>query len=118
LADSAQDDVLCKHSNHPPFFKYLEDWFYRELSQETHLTLPGLVKRGSLLDAAEKNTPNSDEHLEQYRAVQATMAFVLMLAICSELEHYFRFGLRDRLLVMWHMLEECKRLVNAVARMR
>jgi hypothetical protein len=99
------------------FFKYLEDWFYRELSQETHLTLPGLVKRGSLLDAAEKNTPNSDEHLEQYRAVQATMAFVLMLAICSELEHYFRFGLRDRLLVMWHMLEELP-IANEIWRKR
>jgi hypothetical protein len=88
------------------FFRYLQDWFYRELSQESHLSSPGLATRGSLLEAAEKNMPDSEEHLQHCKSVQATMAFVLMVAICSELEQHFNFGLRDRLLVMWRMSEE------------
>jgi hypothetical protein len=74
-------------------------WFYREVSQESHLSFPGLAVRGSLLEAAEKDMPQSRENLEQYKSVQAIAIFMMMLAICSELEEYFKFGLRDRLLV-------------------
>src|SRR5262249_53250342 len=67
---------------------------------------PGLATRGALLEAAEKNIPDSEKHLEQYKSVQVTMAFVLLLSICSELEQCFKFGLRNRLLIMWRMSEE------------
>jgi hypothetical protein len=87
------------------FFEYLEDWFYRELSQESHLSFPGLATRAGLLEAAEKNMTDSDVHLHQYKSVQATITFIIMLAICSEIELYFNFGLKERILVMWKMSE-------------
>jgi hypothetical protein len=61
------------------FFRFLDDWHYGRLSQDSHLSYMGLVRRGGVL---------SDEHLgenqERYRSQVSLTALTLYVALLSE----------------------------------
>jgi hypothetical protein len=82
------------------FMKYLNDWFYMDLSQQAHLGGTGLMKRaaGLLYDRSDP------EHLRvftknKYAWIGQTIG--LMLALGSELEAYLNFGLSERFNYVW-----------------
>jgi len=83
------------------FLKYLNDWFYADLSQQSHLGGSGLTKRaGALVNDYRKN-PETEANLRRYRNSQVGQTVALILALASELEAYFNFGLRERVQYLW-----------------
>ena len=83
------------------FMKYLDDYFYIDLSQQAHLTPWGMVKRtGFLLDEIHV-LPATDFPMRKYRNFQVAQTTMFALAIASELEAHFQFGLRQECLFAW-----------------
>lgn len=83
--------------------RYLNDWFYKNLSAHVHLSWPGLVMRSAALlkygDDIERT-----ERLDKQRSDQVLMASLIALAFASEIEIHFQFGLGPRLLYVWGIL--------------
>lgn len=86
------------------FLKYLNDWFYADMSQQAHLGGSGLMKRaGALINDYRKN-PQTEENLKRYRNTQVGQTVVLILALASELETHFHFGLSERIRYVWSVV--------------
>jgi hypothetical protein len=84
------------------FLGYLNDWFYKELSGETHLSVPGLAKRaGALLGP---DTPERDALLDKSRSDSVFTTMTLVLAHMSELESEFGWGFAPPLRNVWQTL--------------
>src|SRR5436190_22905790 len=82
------------------FLKYLEDWFYRDLSQDAHLSCPGLVRRvGYLL--VRHPTDEDRERLVKQKSDALMDAAVMLLAMLSEISVELHFGLEQRLKYVW-----------------
>lgn len=87
------------------FFDYLEAWFYRELSQESHLSYPGLAHRGSTF-LRERDDPLKENAWRKKRSDAVSYAIVLLLAFLSEVNSLCGFGLHGRCLYLWGVLRE------------
>jgi hypothetical protein len=87
------------------FVEYMRDWFYREFSQEDHLSLPGLIRRGSnfLQPPNEVRTENTWKKL---RSDWVTYAIVLFLAFLTEIVLLCKFDLRAQCAYLWGILKE------------
>jgi hypothetical protein len=95
---------ISSKSQLPPiraFLKYLNDWFYADLSQQSHLGGGGLGKRagGLLLDY--RRNSEVENQLKRYKNSQVGQTVALVLALASELEAYFNFGFRERARYVW-----------------
>jgi hypothetical protein len=82
------------------FMKYLNDWFYADLSQQAHLGGTGLMKRATAL-IRDRNDPEREAALTKNKYTWLGQSIALILAISSELEAYFHFGLRERINYLW-----------------
>ena len=82
------------------FMKYLDDWFYKDLSQQAHLGGTGLMKRASVL-VLDRHDPERERALRKNKYAWWGQTITLMLALVSELELYFGFGLRQRIHYLW-----------------
>ena len=87
------------------FFEYMRDWFYREFSQEDHLSLPGLIRRGVnfLRPPDDLRTENTWKKL---RSDWVNYAVVLFLAFLTEIVLLCRFDLRGHCAYIWGILKE------------
>ena len=102
MAYSAADEKL-HHLRTAAFFNYLNDWFYREFSQVSHGTLPGLIHTvGALRDLAKDDTAKL-EHLRGYHFMQVVM---LLVTFYSEVEGELRIGVVSDLKYVWQMLTQ------------
>ncbi len=86
-------------------FEYLEAWFYRELSQETHLSYPGLAHRGSTFLRG-RDDPLKENEWRKKRSDAAGYAIVLLLAFLSEVNSLCGFDLDEKCLYLWGVLKE------------
>jgi len=84
------------------FMKYLDDWFYADLSQQAHLGGTGLMKRASSL-LLDRNDPERVKALTKNKYSWMGQSFAMMLALSSEIEARFRFGLRERIEYLWNV---------------
>jgi hypothetical protein len=83
------------------FMKYLNDYFYIDLSQQSHLGGWGLIKRtGFLLDEV-RNLQETEALLKRNRYAHIGQTVGLVLALASEIEAHFNFGLRQDTLFVW-----------------
>jgi hypothetical protein len=82
------------------FMQYLNDWFYADLSQQSHLGGQGMMKRSSPLLYPRKNSKR-EATLNKNRYTWIGQTLALTLALASEVEAYFRFGLRVDLSYLW-----------------
>jgi len=83
------------------FLKYLNDWFYADLSQQSHLGGSGLMKRaGGLIKDYRKN-PEAERELRRYKNSQVGETIALVLALASEMEAHLNFGLREKAQYVW-----------------
>lgn len=87
------------------FLEYARDWFYREFSQEDHLSLPGLIRRGSTF-LRSPDEPRTENTWKKLRSDWATYAVVLFLAFLTEIVLFCGFDLRDRCSYLWGILME------------
>ncbi len=88
------------------FLRYLNDWFYKDLSDQSHLGALGLMKRAGFLLHENQNNPMAQEFLQKFRHIQASQTICLILALVSEIEAYFRFGLAERASYLWVLLRD------------
>ena len=87
------------------FLGYVRDWFYRSMSQYAHLSLPGLFQRViPLLEAKGDFSEQQDEILHKSRSNCVLTSSTIALAIVSELEGQFQFGLKQRIREVWGIL--------------
>lgn len=85
------------------YMEYLRDWFYRELSQETHLSWRGLAKRGGYL-LLDRSSEQERWDIAKQKSDTLGATVVLLLAMMSEIELFFDFGARQRLKFVWHII--------------
>jgi hypothetical protein len=98
---------LSSKSAIPPgraFMRYLHDWFYADLSQQTHLGGSGLAKRAGYFLYDLRNGPRREMLLTNYKYSQVGQTVALILALASEIEAHFKFGLRQRALYVWGLV--------------
>lgn len=87
------------------FLKYLNEWFYKEYSQDAHLSAPGLYRRaGFLLKESRLWTDAEHDKVKIHSGGTLMSAIVLMLAIASEIEATLNLGVRARLVMVWTRL--------------
>jgi hypothetical protein len=87
------------------YLQYLTDWYYRSLSQESHLSGPGLIFRAFLLFEYPEN-PGREQSLETMRMGGFFVALVILMAILAELEAELDLGLKPRISYVWTMMVE------------
>jgi hypothetical protein len=83
------------------FMKYLNDYFYIDLSQQAHLGGWGLVKRAGFLVDEIRNAPETEALLRKNRYAHVGQTVGLVLSLASEIEVHFNFGLRQDVLFVW-----------------
>lgn len=87
------------------FLRYVEDWFYRELSQASHLSGPGLAQvAGPLL--RHPSHPEYDEYILKQRSDNVFTAISLTLAILSEASALLALECEQRLGFLWRIVIE------------
>ena len=96
------------------FMKYLNDFFYADLSQQAKLGGTGLSKRGAFLLDEIRSLPGTDSQIKKYRYSQIGQAVALVLALASEIEAHFNFGLRNDALFVWNLAAPVIVVVNEV----
>lgn len=82
------------------FLEFMEDWFYRALSSDSHLSMPGLARRA---------IPILEGHasLDDYRSECVFVAATLSLALLSEVQMTMRWpDLTPRFEYLWTILAE------------
>jgi len=82
------------------FMRYLNDWFYKDLSQQAHLGGTGLMKRAAVL-LFDRNDPERARALTKNKYFWVAQSITLTLALASEIEVHFSFGLREQLRYIW-----------------
>lgn len=87
------------------FFDYLEAWFYRAMSQESHLTFPGLSARGANF-LKRPDDPMKESIWKKMRSNAAGYAVVLLLAFLTEVICLCRLELRERCAYLWMIISE------------
>jgi hypothetical protein len=76
------------------FFAYLDDWYYREFSQISHGTLPGLIHTaGALRDLAKGKTSK----VEEARGYHMMQVVILLITLYSEVEAELKIGVSSDL---------------------
>ena len=96
------------------FMKYLNDFFYADLSQQAKLGGTGLSKRGAFLLDEIRSLPGTDSQIKKYRYSQIGQGVALVLALASEIEAHFNFGLRTDALFVWNLAAPVIVVVNEV----
>jgi hypothetical protein len=92
-----------KDSATAAFFAYLDDWYYREFSQVSHGTLPGLIHTaGALRDLAKGKTTR----LELVRGYHLMQVVMLLITLYSEIEAELKIGVAGDLNYVWEMLKQ------------
>jgi hypothetical protein len=86
------------------YLQYLNDWFYRDLSTQSHLGALGLMKRGGFLLNYDPHDPQTEARLQKFKHNQIGVTLTLVLALASEIEAYFNFGLAERARYVWAIL--------------
>ncbi|OGL15698.1 MAG: hypothetical protein A3K12_12325 [Candidatus Rokubacteria bacterium RIFCSPLOWO2_12_FULL_71_19] len=87
------------------FFRYLDAWFYRQFSQQSHLSYPGLAARGANF-LRKPDDPVKEGIWLKARSDAVGHGVILLLAYLTEINSYFEFGLRDRCAYLWGLLGE------------
>jgi hypothetical protein len=85
------------------FLEYMRDWFYREFSQDDHLSLPGLMRRGApfLLSS---DDARAEALWKKRRSDWVADALVLYFALLSELTLLCDFDFRAKCAYLWGIL--------------
>ena len=86
------------------FLAYMNDWFYRDLSAQSHLSLPGLTMRAAGLIKLARKDEDVEEALSKVKSDQVSTTLTLLLALVSEIDSYFNFGLAERAIYLWTVI--------------
>jgi len=98
----------CVDSSLKDYLLFLNDWFYRELSQEAHLSATGLISRAFPQVLAHTGLIPDQwlrERLEQVRSRTVVTTVTLMIALLSEIQGILKFpSISQELSYLWTLL--------------
>lgn len=83
--------------------QYLLDWYYRRMSQDAHLTWPGLSRQAAAFLPVMSDETRAELLAQQRSEIIANLA-ALELALVSELEIECRFGMASKAQYLWTVL--------------
>jgi hypothetical protein len=87
------------------YLTYLNDWFYRDFSSDTHLSPPGFFRRVELvMHESRLWTEREWAAAGALRTQVLTATIGLMLAMSAELQNEFKFGMAERITRIWSRL--------------
>lgn len=89
------------------YLTFLNDWFYKDFSAETHLSPPGFARRAELVFREARfwdDATRTAQAILRSKAVTAAIGF--LLAMSAEFEHELRFGMAARIIQIWTRLNE------------
>jgi hypothetical protein len=85
------------------YLQYLNDWFYRILSSDSHLALPGLMRRSVHLLYTD-DREERDMNLDSYRSNCFVATVIVFVALLSELQIGLGYDLAERCRYLWTIL--------------
>ena len=85
------------------FMQYLSDWFYREFSQDSHLSFRGLARRAGYL-LLDRQPEQALWDIQKQKSDVLGTTIVFLLCMMSEIEIRFRYGAAARLSFIWQLL--------------
>lgn len=83
------------------FMKFVNDYYYIDLSQQAHLGAFGMMKRAGFVLDATPDSPNIDSLHRKNRYAQLGQTVAFVLALASEIEAHFQFGLKEQAKYVW-----------------
>jgi hypothetical protein len=86
------------------FLTFLNDWVYRGLSANAHMSAAGIVRRHAFLLL--KDDEGRDEFLTKFKSDGFFTATTLMVAICTEVNSVCKFGRDEKIAYLWRILVE------------
>lgn len=98
------------------FLKFLEDWFYREFSQDAHMSGAGAVRIFSKLLLGDGQ--GRDQTLKKLKTANVLVATALLLAICSEMNDIGKFDRGQPLAYLWSVLAQQRAVLDELFQMR
>jgi hypothetical protein len=96
-----KDDVLPASRT---FMNYLDDWYYKELSVQSHLSGFGFETRGGILITGLPLTEDADHELQRFRSIQVSKSVTLTMILLAELELELHLGFQERIKYVWTIL--------------
>lgn len=98
----------CVNGSLKDYLLFLNDWFYRELSQEAHLSATGLITRAFpqvLVHTGAIPDQLLRERLEQVRSSTIVTTVTLMVALLSEIQGILKLpSISEDLSYLWTLL--------------
>lgn len=101
------------------FMKYLNDMYYKELSSQSHLDAHGLTDlapfiTGNLVRSilGDKADQFIEQGFQRLTLKQVYLAISTILALMSEIEAHFDFGLKNRIIEVWEKVTPCSDLAD------
>ena len=98
--------ALREGSDRHKYISYLDDFFYRSFSQDSHHHFTGVAKAVSFLVPGQRPEDERLRGLEILRTRQVDASVTMMLALITELELELKFGLADQAKVLWSMFAD------------
>jgi hypothetical protein len=83
------------------FMKFMNDYYYIDLSQQAHLGAFGMAKRAAFVLDEIHRSSNIDLLLKKNRYAQLGQTVAFVLALASEIEAHFQFGLKEQAKYVW-----------------
>lgn len=99
----SQTIMLASDDGARSFLAYMNDWFYRELSQDSHVSWPGLSRRAAYL-LIDRPTDVDRENLAKQKSDSLLTAIIILAALLSEIECALHFGFGERLKYVWSVI--------------
>lgn len=103
-------------SDDKKFLEFLQDWFYREFSQDAHMSGAGAVRIFSKLLLDDEQDRNLT--LKKHKSANVLVSAALLLAICSEMNDIGRFDRGRSLAYLWGILAQQRAVVDELYQMR
>jgi hypothetical protein len=101
LGQLLKDPVLF--DDRRQFLSLLEDWHYAHFSQDTHLALPGLIRRTRMMTNEERRAAALVQ-LENARSDMVAVGSTLVATLLSEMELIVALDVGPRLREAWELL--------------
>jgi hypothetical protein len=86
------------------FMNYLDDWYYKELSVQSHLSAFGFETPGGILSKGLPPDEDAARELQRFRSIQVSKSVTLTMIFLSELELSLRLGFQERIKYVWTIL--------------
>jgi hypothetical protein len=110
------DVLVLQHAERRALLRFMNDWYYRELSADSHMSLLGVWRTGAALLPTRREAHDADVYSDAYRARLYRPLVALYLALLSQVAIELRFPFEaQRLLNVWKHFEPAREVQQLFA---